>query len=179
MNRRRLARGEPSGWESTEQNQDGEENIINRLEIYRERKQNIRKICEKYGLGNTRASIQIKTKYKTMEDTFPWPTEKSLMLQPSWHLLYCWIHKVASTSWSEVFFYLRVSIPFSVPPTNVSSVLGEGGTCQSAARSHSVFLTEVTRSVSPVGSLHLPCLHHCPPPAGATSVSLQRQVPVC
>jgi len=144
MNRRRLARGEPSGWESTEQNQDGEENIINRLEIYRERKQNIRKICEKYGLGNTRASIQIsnETKYKTMEDTFPWPTEKSLMLQPSWHLLYCWIHKVASTSWSEVFFYLRgKEVPASRlhEATQYFSLRSHGVSLQSALSTSLVF----------------------------------------
>jgi len=87
VNRRRLARGEPSGGENSELSHvEEEESVIIRLEIYRQRKQRVR---------------------KTMEDTFPWPPEKSLMLQPSWHLLYCWIHKVASTSWSEVFFYLR------------------------------------------------------------------------
>ena len=39
--------------------------------------------------------------------SFPWPPEKSLMYQDTWHLLYCWIHKVASSSWSKVFFSLK------------------------------------------------------------------------
>lgn len=41
-----------------------------------------------------------------MQQIFPWPPEKSLMYQQNWHLLYCWIHKVASSSWSQVFFNL-------------------------------------------------------------------------
>ena len=61
-------------------------------EVYRERKLLVRKTCEKYGLGNfTGHSV---SNYKEMETNFPWPPEKSLMYQPTWHLLYCWLHKV-------------------------------------------------------------------------------------
>lgn len=142
--RRRLARGEPSGGGKTELSQVEEEAVIMRLEIYRQRKQRVRKVCEKYGLGNTKASIQMSndTKYKTMEDTFPWPPEKSLMLQPSWHLLYCWIHKVASTSWSEVFFYLRgKEVPASRlhEATQYFSLRSHGMTLESALSSSLVF----------------------------------------
>ena len=39
--------------------------------------------------------------------SFPWPPEKSLMYQDTWHLIYCWIDMVASSSWSKVFFSLQ------------------------------------------------------------------------
>ena len=61
-------------------------------EVYRERKLLVRKTCEKYGLGNFTG--QSVSNYKEMETNFPWPPEKSLMYQPTWHLLYCWLHKV-------------------------------------------------------------------------------------
>merc|ERR1712037_54508 len=36
------------------------------------------------------------------------------MYQEPWHLLYCWIHKVASTSWSKVFLQLAgLEVPLS------------------------------------------------------------------
>ena len=77
-----------------------------------------------------------------MEDNFPWPPEKSLMLQPAWHLLYCWIHKVASTSWSEVFFYLKGK---EIPPsrlheaTQYFSLRSHGVSLESALSSSLVF----------------------------------------
>ena len=51
--------------------------------------------------------VPCTSKYQKMEMSFPWPPEKSLMYQDTWHLLYCWIHKVASSSWSKVFFSLK------------------------------------------------------------------------
>lgn len=76
-----------------------------RVAVYRQRKRRISSTCRKYGLvegvpGNT------SSEYRQMASTFPWPVHKSLMYQQPWHLLYCWIHKVASTSWSKVFFQL-------------------------------------------------------------------------
>jgi len=110
---RRLARGDPSG--------DGDSNNlltssstfvsevtgkVDRLEVYRERKLLVRKTCEKYGLGNfTGHSV---SNYKEMETNFPWPPEKSLMYQPTWHLLtagFIRLHQVhgarSSFTWRE------------------------------------------------------------------------------
>ena len=101
----------------------------------------IRQTCHKYGLGNlTAASDKEDTGslYRTMETQFPWPPEKSLMLEPSWHLLYCWIHKVASSSWSEVFFYLKGK---EVPSTRLHEA-----TQYFSLRSHGVELGPALRS---------------------------------
>ena len=78
----------------------------------------IRRTCEKLRLGNftSLSSDQVSSEYREAEERFPWPPEKSLMYQPSWNLLYCWIHKVASSSWSEVFFYLKGK---EVPPSRL------------------------------------------------------------
>lgn len=79
-----------------------------RLDLYKERNQMIQTTCRKYGLGKLHQSTESESsEYKKMESSFPWPPEKSLMYQDTWHMLYCWIHKVASSSWSKVFFYLK------------------------------------------------------------------------
>merc|ERR1719483_1614620 len=49
-----------------------------------------------------------------MMETLRWPIEKSLMYQKPWHLLYCWVQKVASSSWSRVFYQLAgIQVPAS------------------------------------------------------------------
>jgi len=86
-------------------------NISGRLDLYKERKNLIQTTCTKYGLGKLHQDLNLEisesSEYQKMERSFPWPPEKSLMYQDTWHLLYCWIHKVASSSWSKVFFYLK------------------------------------------------------------------------
>ena len=88
-----------------------------RLAVYRRRKARGSAACRKHGLGKfpgdpVRGSPD--PLYKKMYQTFPWPPEKSLMYQEPWHLLYCWIHKVASTSWSKVFLQLAgLEVPLS------------------------------------------------------------------
>eukprot|EP00092_Neocalanus_flemingeri_P001473 GFUD01001571.1.p1 GENE.GFUD01001571.1~~GFUD01001571.1.p1 ORF type:complete len:397 (+),score=102.82 GFUD01001571.1:352-1542(+) len=84
-------------------------NISERLDLYKERKQMIQTTCNKYGLGKHNKDLEKSeiSEYQKMEASFPWPPEKSLMYQNTWNLLYCWIHKVASSSWSKVFFYLK------------------------------------------------------------------------
>lgn len=67
----------------------------------------IKSTCKKYGLGKFHSEGSESSEYQRIEASFPWPPEKSLMYQDTWHLLYCWIHKVASSSWSKVFFYLK------------------------------------------------------------------------
>ena len=105
-----------------------------RLDPYKERKRAIQNTGRKYGLGKFKSEsllhssnkptvylvpctlylvpctlhlVPCTSKYQKMEMSFPWPPEKSLMYQDTWHLLYCWIHKVASSSWSKVFFSLK------------------------------------------------------------------------
>ena len=129
---RRLARGEPSGEEATE-GEELEDNTIKavkisvtlpskakwgerkeepgkweeRMEVYRERKLQVSSVCREYGLGGFQeGEAGGSGEYRDMLRRFPWPPEKSLMYEAKWHLLYCWIHKVASTSWSRVFLQL-------------------------------------------------------------------------
>lgn len=81
-----------------------------RLDLYKDRKQMIKSTCKKYGLGkfhSEQSEGSQSSEYQRVSASFPWPPEKSLMYQDTWHLLYCWIHKVASSSWSKVFFYLK------------------------------------------------------------------------
>jgi len=133
---RHLTKGEPSGEDSRNEdphtsaarahNSSGstgnlstrKDNIfVQRLDIYKERKHMIRTTCDRYGLGKSDSDTQESdeySKYQKMEKEFPWPPQKSLMYQSSWHLLYCWIHKVASSSWSKVFFHLKgLDVPSS------------------------------------------------------------------
>jgi len=88
-----------------------EKDISERLDLYKARKNLIQSACKKYGLGSYQQDLSVDTshqnQYQNMEASFPWPPEKSLMYQSTWHLLYCWIHKVASSSWSKVFYYLK------------------------------------------------------------------------
>ena len=100
----------------------------------------IRRTCEKLGLGNSSlaSTDHISSQYKEAETNFPWPPEKSLMYQPSWNLLYCWIHKVASSSWSEVFFYLKGK---EVPPSRLHEA-----TQYFSLRSHGVELKTALRN---------------------------------
>ena len=108
-------------------------------EIYRDRKARIQQTCHRYGLGNfTSPSSQLGSDYRLMENQFPWPAEKSLMYQPRWNLLYCWIHKAASSSWSEVFFYLKGR---EVPPSRLHEA-----TQYFSLRSHGVDLPSALRS---------------------------------
>jgi len=93
----------------------------NRLELYKARKLQISSTCRKYGLGmfpsrDLDSEGEETSVYKKMGDSYPWPPEKSLMYQEPWHLLYCWIHKVASSSWSKVFFNLKGK---EVPPSRL------------------------------------------------------------
>jgi len=88
--------------------------ISRSLELYKERKKMIKSTCKKYGLGKTHKNPIVDSEYRKMEANFPWPPEKSLMYQDTWHLLYCWIHKVASSSWSKVFFHIKgMDVPAS------------------------------------------------------------------
>ena len=88
-----------------------------RLAVYRRRKARVSAACRRHGLGKFPGDpVQGEPDqlYKKMYQTFPWPPEKSLMYQEPWHLLYCWIHKVASTSWSKVFLQLAgLEVPLS------------------------------------------------------------------
>jgi len=92
----------------------------NQLELYKERKLRISSTCRKYGLGKFPQGVETEEEeslnFQQMEDSYPWPPEKSLMHQEPWHLLYCWIHKVASSSWSKVFFNLKGK---DVPPSRL------------------------------------------------------------
>lgn len=91
-----------------------------RLALYKERKVQISSTCRKYGLGKFPLQGDSEEEdpdgYRAMGDSYPWPPEKSFMFQESWHLLYCWIHKVASSSWSTVFFNLKGK---DVPPSRL------------------------------------------------------------
>lgn len=128
--KRHLTKGEPSGEDArytqktyaNSTTQSLPDNIANlnqtsqkeRLDLYKERKKVIHTTCKKYGLGKLKNDLVEDFKYQNMEKSFPWPPEKSLMYQDTWHLLYCWIHKVASSSWSKVFFSLKgLDVPAS------------------------------------------------------------------
>lgn len=88
-----------------------------RLEVYKERKKRISSTCRKYGLGRFQQTKETNQThqpwldqrsqlFREMEATAQTPTQNSFMWQKNWHLLYCWIHKVASSSWSQIFFNL-------------------------------------------------------------------------
>jgi len=81
------------------------------LALYKKRKEQISSTCRMFGLGRFPREEETEEAesvlYQSMEASYPWPPEKSLMHQESWHLLYCWVHKVASTSWSKIFFNLQ------------------------------------------------------------------------
>lgn len=82
-----------------------------KIALYKERKAQISSTCRRYGLGRFPKVEESEEEesgfYQSMEASYPWPPEKSLMYQEPWHLLYCWVHKVASSSWSKVFFNLQ------------------------------------------------------------------------
>ena len=102
----------------------------------------IKQTCQRYGLGNFTAASERGRDYRSMEDQFPWPVEKSLMYQSRWNLLYCWIHKAASSSWSEVFFTLKGrEVPASRlhEATQYFSLRSHGVDLASAVRSSLVF----------------------------------------
>lgn len=128
--KRHLTKGEPSGEDARntqktlisnipyknstisrllpdESENSNESTFFRRLDLYKERKRVILNTCRKYGLGKLKSEPVDDSKYQKMEMNFPWPPEKSLMYQDTWNLLYCWIHKVASSSWSKVFFSLK------------------------------------------------------------------------
>ena len=130
---------QPSGDEGTEEREDATSRLIKisvtlpprgaavkeedaafreeMLAVYRRRKARVSAACRRHGLGKFPGDpVQGSPDqlYKKMYQTFPWPPEKSLMYQEPWHLLYCWIHKVASTSWSKVFLQLAgLEVPLS------------------------------------------------------------------
>ena len=71
-------------------------------EVYWDRSTRVKEVCEKYGLRP-----EDKTrKYKALQKRASLPPEKSLMYLPTFNLLYCWVHKAASTSWNKIFFQL-------------------------------------------------------------------------
>lgn len=89
------------------------------LTIYQERNAQVEKTCQKYGLYSSEYEtnqFQIsKNSYKppqqvnmnspfSIENNIIIITQNSLMYLPSHGLLYCWIHKAASTSWNKIFF---------------------------------------------------------------------------
>lgn len=92
----------------------------NKLEQYKERKVQVSSTCRRYGLGRFPTESQSDCVecelYQHEEGSYPWPASSNLLYQESWHLLYCWVHKVASTSWSKVFFNL---VGREVPPTRL------------------------------------------------------------
>ena len=71
-------------------------------QVYRDRSTRVKEVCEKFGL---RPEDKTK-KYKALQKRASLPPEKSLMYLPTFNLLYCWVHKAASTSWNKIFFKL-------------------------------------------------------------------------
>ena len=62
----------------------------------------VKEVCEKYGLRP-----EDKTrKFKALQKRASLPPERSLMHLEPFSLLYCWVHKAASTSWNKIFFQL-------------------------------------------------------------------------
>jgi len=85
-------------------------NQDNLLEIYKERKSLISKTCRRYKLGRFGEETKLKHEpnvYQEMENLQSIPVQNSLMWEQKWHMLYCWIHKVASSTWSQLFFNLH------------------------------------------------------------------------
>ena len=73
------------------------------LHIYNERNLLIKSICSKYGISKY---DNINNTFTNQRDKTGNSPENSLMYLRKWSLLYCWIHKVASTSWNKIFFHL-------------------------------------------------------------------------
>lgn len=89
---RHLTRQEGSSGEersrATERNQSTPASPL-QLEIYRQRKLQIRSTCDKYGLSggsNATGAAGAGATYRDMQGSFPWPPEKSLMYQSNWRL---------------------------------------------------------------------------------------------
>ena len=70
--------------------------------VYWDRSTRVKEVCEKFGL---RPEDKTK-KYKALQKRASLPPERSLMYLPTFNLLYCWVHKAASTSWNKIFFKL-------------------------------------------------------------------------
>jgi len=78
-------------------------------QVYKARKSQISKTCRKYGLGRFQptAGSNIGVEYQEQEQMHLMPVENALVWEQKWHMLYCWIHKVASSTWSQLFFNLH------------------------------------------------------------------------
>jgi len=71
-------------------------------EEYKERLERVERTCEKYGLRP-----EDKTrKFKALQKRASPSPERSLMHLKPFSLLYCWVHKAASTSWNKIFLKL-------------------------------------------------------------------------
>jgi len=73
-------------------------------DVHNRRAADVDRTCEKYNLtGDVTA---VSNYYQEMKvSAFRKPRDTLMHLQ-QWNLLYCWIHKAASTSWNKVFFKL-------------------------------------------------------------------------
>lgn len=69
---------------------------------YWNRSMRVKGVCKKYGL---RMEDKVKQQ-KALQKRASLPPERSLMYLPPFSLLYCWVHKAASTSWNKIFIQL-------------------------------------------------------------------------
>merc|ERR1719400_713039 len=82
---------------------------------YWERFSRVKEVCKKYHLGsmaemNKSELTGVKTNtnedYLKMQNLASLSPEKTMMHLAKYSLLYCWIHKAASSSWNKIFFQL-------------------------------------------------------------------------
>jgi len=81
---------------------------MNNISVYEFRNNRVKRICRKYGLWMEENATEAATDryYVDLQNEFfnVVPDKYSIMFLKSSSLLYCWIHKAASSSWNKIFF---------------------------------------------------------------------------
>merc|ERR1711971_1339220 len=84
---------------------------------YWQRFSRVKEVCEKYHLGSedelnkseltgVKSSDTNIESYLRMQQSASLAPEKTIMHLAKYSLLYCWVHKAASSSWNKIFFQL-------------------------------------------------------------------------
>jgi len=77
---------------------------------YWQRFSRVKTVCERYHLGTevkpTSVSNSEEEEYQRLERDASLAPEKTIMHLAKFSLLYCWVHKAASSSWNKIFFQL-------------------------------------------------------------------------
>jgi len=76
---------------------------------YWQRFSRVKEVCERYHLGaedELADGVKSNEEYLRMQKSASLSPEKTLMHLAKYSLLYCWVHKAASSSWNKIFFQL-------------------------------------------------------------------------